>query len=360
MGNLLTEESLLTSLKKVIEPELFKDIVTLNMVKDIRINGSDIALTVILTTPACPLKGEIQNRIEKAVRGDFPQTGKIDIRWSANVTSGKTGGKENLIPTIKNTIAVSSGKGGVGKSTVTVNLAVALARAGAKVGLLDADVYGPNIPLMMGVSKPPVSAGAKLEPAESHGVKYISMAFMVEDDTPIVWRGPMIHGAIQQFLRDVNWGELDYLLIDLPPGTGDAQLSITQLIPLTGAIIVTTPQDVALLDSKRGLAMFQKVHVPLLGIVENMSYFNCPHCHEKTEIFSHGGGKAAAEKLKVPFLGEIPIDPAIREGGDAGRPIVVSDPESPQAKAFVQIAGQLAAQISVMNARGSSLKIVTV
>ncbi len=360
MGSKMTEDLVMNSLKKVIEPELFKDIVTLNMVKDLKVNGNEISLTIVLTTPACPLKGEIQNRVEKAVKDDFPETGKININWTSNVTAGRSGGKENLIPTVKNTIAVSSGKGGVGKSTVTVNLAVALAQMGAKVGLLDADVYGPNIPLMMGVSKAPVSEGGKLDPAESHNVKFISMAFMVEDDTPIVWRGPMIHGAIQQFLRDVNWGELDYLLIDLPPGTGDAQLSITQLIPLTGAIIVTTPQDVALLDSKRGLAMFQKVQVPLLGIVENMSYFSCPHCHEKTEIFSHGGGKVAADKLKVPFLGEIPIDPAIREGGDTGRPIVVSNPDSPQAKAFVQIARQLAAQISVMNAKSTTLKIVTV
>jgi ATP-binding protein involved in chromosome partitioning len=360
MGNSITEEMVMKSLKKVIEPELFKDIVTLNMVKDVRVAGKDISLTIVLTTPACPLKGEIQSRVDQAVKGDHPEIDKININWTSNVTVGKAGGKEDLIPTIKNTIAVSSGKGGVGKSTVTVNLAVALARSGARVGLLDADVYGPNIPMMMGVSKPPVSVGAKLEPAESHQVKFISMAFMVEDDTPIVWRGPMIHGAIQQFLRDVNWGELDYLLVDLPPGTGDAQLSITQLIPLTGAIIVTTPQAVALLDSKRGLGMFQKVHVPLLGIIENMSYFSCPHCHEKTDIFSHGGGKAAAEKLKVPFLGEIPIDPAIREGGDSGMPIVVSNPESPQAKAFVQIASQLAAQISVLNARSSALRIVTV
>jgi ATP-binding protein involved in chromosome partitioning len=360
MGSKMTEDLVMNSLKKVIEPELFKDIVTLNMVKDLKVNGNEISLTIVLTTPACPLKGEIQNRVEKAIKDDFPETRKVNINWTSNVTAGRAGGKENLIPTIKNTIAVSSGKGGVGKSTVTVNLAVALAQAGAKVGLLDADVYGPNIPLMMGVSKAPISEGGKLDPAESHNVKFISMAFMVEDDTPIVWRGPMIHGAIQQFLRDVNWGELDYLLIDLPPGTGDAQLSITQLIPLTGAIIVTTPQDVALLDSKRGLAMFQKVQVPLLGIIENMSYFTCPHCHEKTEIFSHGGGKVAADKLKVPFLGEIPIDPAIREGGDTGRPIVVSNPDSPQAKAFVQIASHLAAQISVMNAKSTTLRIVTV
>ncbi|HXN07604.1 MAG TPA: Mrp/NBP35 family ATP-binding protein [Nitrospiria bacterium] len=356
----MNEATVLNSLKKVIEPELFKDIVTLNMVKDLKVAGNEISLTIVLTTPACPLKGEIESRINKAVRGDFPQAGAVRVQWTSNVTSGLSGAKEALAPGIKNIIAVSSGKGGVGKSTVTVNLAVALAQLGAKVGLLDADVYGPNVPLMMGVSKAPVSIGNRLEPAESHQVKFISMGFMVDDDTPIVWRGPMIHGAIQQFIRDVNWGELDYMLVDLPPGTGDAQLSITQLVPLTGAIIVTTPQDVALLDSRRGLGMFQKVHVPLLGIIENMSYFSCPHCKERTEIFSHGGGKLAAEKLKVPFLGEIPIDPAIRAGGDTGKPIVVADPQSPQAKAFVKIAENLAAQISVLNSRAQSLKIITV
>ena len=356
----MTADLVLNSLKKVIEPELFKDIVTLNMVKDLKVDGNQISLTIVLTTPACPLKGEIENRVNKAVKDDFPAANQVIIQWTANVTTGQPGGKENLVPGIKNIIAVSSGKGGVGKSTVTVNLAVALAQLGAKVGLLDADVYGPNIPLMMGVTKPPVTVGNKLEPAESHQVKFISMAFMVADDAPIVWRGPMIHGAIQQFLRDVNWGELDYLLVDLPPGTGDAQLSITQLVPLTGAVIVTTPQDVALMDSKRGLGMFQKVHVPLLGIIENMSYFACPHCNERTEIFSHGGGKTAAEKLKVPFLGEIPIDPAIRSGGDTGKPIVVSDPKSPQSLSFVRIAENLAAQISVLNARSQTLRIVTV
>ena len=354
----VSEALVMKALSQVIEPELFKDIVTLNMVKDVRISGSDVSFTVVLTTPACPLKDEITRRSEKALRENLPDIGRIQIDYTANVTSGKSQVKENYIPGVKNTIAISSGKGGVGKSTVAVNLAVALAQTGARVGLMDADIYGPNIPLMMGIKTPPAPEGEKLLPAESHGVKIMSMAFFVSDDTPMIWRGPMVHGAIMQFLRDVIWGDLDYLLVDLPPGTGDAQLSISQLVPLTGAVIVTTPQDVALLDSKKGLQMFKKVHVPVLGIVENMSFFECPHCHEKTEIFSRGGGKLAAEKLGVAFLGEVPIDPAIRIGGDTGMPIVVSDPASPQAEAFHKIAKTLAGFISVQNASQIALKII--
>jgi len=255
-------------------------------------------------------------------------------------------GKESIIPGVKYVIAVSSGKGGVGKSTVSVNLAVAMALTGAKVGLLDADIYGPNIPMMMGVTKPPEQKDGKIAPAESHGVKLISMGFFVPEDTAVVWRGPMVHTAIQQLFRDVLWGELDYLLIDLPPGTGDAQLTLTQLVPLTGAITVTTPQEVALHDVRKGMMMFQKVNVPLLGIVENMSYFLCGHCGERTEIFSHGGGERAAAKLGVPFLGRIPIDPAIRDGGDSGLPIVVADPASPQSAAFRDIAQKIIAEVS--------------
>jgi len=261
-------------------------------------------------------------------------------------------GKESIIPDVKYVIAVSSGKGGVGKSTVSVNLAVALALTGAKVGLLDADIYGPNIPMMMGVTKPPEQKDGKIAPAESHGVKLISMGFFVPEDTAVVWRGPMVHTAIQQLFRDVLWGELDYLLIDLPPGTGDAQLTLTQLVPLTGAITVTTPQEVALHDVRKGMMMFQKVNVPLLGIVENMSYFLCGHCGERTEIFSHGGGERAAAKLGVPFLGHIPIDPAIRDGGDSGLPIVVADPASPQSAAFRDIAQKIIAEVSG-SAKGS-------
>jgi ATP-binding protein involved in chromosome partitioning len=259
---------------------------------------------------------------------------------------GPAEAKDNLIPTVKHTIAISSGKGGVGKSTVAVNLAVALAQQGAQVGLMDADMYGPNVPMMMGVHKQPEQQDGKLLPAESHGVKLISMGFFVPEETPLTWRGPMIHTAIQQFFRDVLWGDLDYLLVDLPPGTGDAQLSISQLVPLSGAVIVTTPQEVALHDSRKGLFMFQKVNVPLLGIIENMSYYVCGKCGERTEIFSHGGGERAAEKLGIPFLGRIPIDPAIRAGGDSGMPIVVGDPNSPQAKAFMAIASAIAAGLT--------------
>jgi len=269
--------------------------------------------------------------------------GEVNVPGAENASPA--GAKDNLIPGVKYTIAISSGKGGVGKSTVAVNLAVALVKQGAKVGLMDADMYGPNIPMMMGIRKPPEQKDGKLLPAESHGVKLISMGFFVPEETPLTWRGPMIHTAIQQFFRDVDWGDLDYLLVDLPPGTGDAQLSISQLVPLSGAVIVTTPQEVALHDSRKGLVMFQKVNVPILGIIENMSYYVCGKCGERTEIFSYGGGERAAEKLGIPFLGRIPIDPAIRAGGDVGMPIVVADPASAQTKAFIEIASALATQL---------------
>jgi ATP-binding protein involved in chromosome partitioning len=266
-----------------------------------------------------------------------------EVNPAGAASPGPADNKENLIPTVKHTIAISSGKGGVGKSTVAVNLACALVQQGARVGLMDADMYGPNVPMMMGVQKQPEQQDGKLLPAVSHGVKLISMGFFVPEETPLTWRGPMIHTAIQQFFRDVLWGDLDYLLVDLPPGTGDAQLSISQLVPLSGAVIVTTPQQVALHDSRKGLVMFQKVNVPILGIIENMSYYVCGKCGERTEIFSYGGGERAAEKLGLPFLGRIPIDPAIRAGGDSGMPIVVADPSSPQAKAFTAIASAMVA-----------------
>ncbi len=263
-----------------------------------------------------------------------------DTQGHQHAPAAEQGG-QNLLPGVTHIVAVSSGKGGVGKSTVAVNLAVALHLAGLKVGLIDADVYGPNVPMMLGVTKPPEQHDKKILPAEGHGIKIISMSFFVPEDTAVVWRGPMVHTAIQQFFRDVEWGELDYLLIDLPPGTGDAQLTLSQLVPLRGAITVTTPQEVALHDVRKGMMMFQKVNVPILGIIENMSYFVCGHCNHRTEIFSHGGGRQAAEKLGIPFLGEIPIDPAIRTGGDAGTPIMIADPGSAQALAFQKIAAAL-------------------
>ncbi len=270
---------------------------------------------------------------------------------------GNPDAKEALLPGVKHIIAVASGKGGVGKSTVSANLAVALTQAGKKVGLMDADIYGPNIPMMMGVPEPPGKEGDKIKPAEAHGVKIISMGFFVPDDTAVVWRGPMVHTAIQQFFRDVLWGELDYLLIDLPPGTGDAQLSVSQIVPLTGVVTVTTPQEVALFDVRKGIMMFQKVNVPLLGIIENMSFFVCGHCGERTDIFSSAGGERAAQKFDVPFLGRIPLDPAIRECGDSGTPLVVADPDSPQTKAFQAAATMVQQRVSEVTsaAKGSTL-----
>jgi ATP-binding protein involved in chromosome partitioning len=266
-----------------------------------------------------------------------------------------TPAKENFIPGVKHVIAISSGKGGVGKSTVASNLACALALTGAKVGLMDADLYGPNIPMMMGSSKGPEQKDGKIVPVENYGVKLISMAYLVPEEAPLVWRGPMVHQYLQAFFRDVLWGELDYLLLDLPPGTGDVQLSISQMVPLAGAITVTTPQEVALYDVRKGMAMFQKVNVPLLGIVENMSSFVCGHCGERTDIFSHGGGERAAEKLGIPFLGRIPIDPAIRDGGDSGHPIVVGNPASPQAAAFRDIAQKIILALGGTETSGSSI-----
>jgi len=263
--------------------------------------------------------------------------------------------KENLIPGVKHVIAVSSGKGGVGKSTVATNLACALALTGAKVGLMDADLYGPNIPMMMGSTTGPEQKDGKIVPVESYGVKLISMAFLVPEEAPLVWRGPMVHQYLQAFFRDVLWGDLDYLLIDLPPGTGDVQLSLSQMVPLAGAITVTTPQEVSLYDVRKGMAMFQKVNVPLLGIIENMSFFLCGHCGERTYIFSHGGGERAATKLGIPFLGNIPLDPAIREGGDSGHPIVIADPASPQAAAFRDIAKKLIQEVGGTGTGGASI-----
>ena len=272
--------------------------------------------------------------------------------------SGQQQEMPNLIPTVKHVIAVSSGKGGVGKSTVAANLACAMAQKGLDVGLLDADLYGPNIPMMMGSTDGPEQKDGKILPAQSHGVKLISMAFLVPEEAPLIWRGPMVHQYLQAFFRDVLWGDLDVLLIDLPPGTGDVQLSLSQMVPLAGAITVTTPQEVALYDVRKGMAMFQKVNVPLLGIVENMSYFVCGHCNERTEIFSHGGGERAAEKLGVPFLGRIPIDPAIRDGGDSGHPIVVADPGSPQAEAFRTIAQKVIDGLGGAAKNGPSIETI--
>lgn len=350
MSQIITPEMVLRELSKVQEPELHKDLVSLNMIQDLRIDGSSVSFKVILTTPACPLRSVIEKEARQAVLA-IPGIKEVAITMDALVPSdGRSRGLLNL--PVKNAVAIASGKGGVGKSTVAVNVAVALAQAGASVGLLDADIYGPNIPTMMGVKRLPAPQDGKLIPAETFGVKMMSIGFLVKPGQPLIWRGPMLHSAIRQFLADVTWGALDYLIIDLPPGTGDAQLSLAQSIPLSGSVIVTLPQQVSLEDASRGLAMFKELQVPILGVVENMSYLQLPD-GQKMEVFGKGGGMQLASMAGVPFLGGIPMESEVREGGDGGVPIVVSKPESPAAMALRNLAGQIAAQLSV-SALGSS------
>jgi ATP-binding protein involved in chromosome partitioning len=331
----ITSESILAALSKVQEPELHKDLVTLNMIRDLEIKGGVVSFTIVLTTPACPLKGSI----EKAARdAAMSVTGvkTVNIKMDASVPNdGRMRGLMQL--PVRNAIAVASGKGGVGKSTVSANLAVALAQTGARVGLMDADIYGPNIPTMMGVHEIPDAKDNKLIPAEAYGVKMMSMGFLVKPGQPLIWRGPMLNSAIRQFLSDVEWGELDYLIIDLPPGTGDAPLSLAQTLPLSGVIIVTLPQAVSLEDASRGLNMFQTLAVPILGVIENM----------RGEFFGSGGGEDLARIAKVPFLGAVPMEPSVRIGGDTGEPVVTSRPDSDAAKALKSIAEQVAARVSI-------------
>ncbi|RPI03982.1 MAG: iron-sulfur cluster carrier protein ApbC [Ignavibacteriae bacterium] len=343
----LTEENILEALKQVQDPDLHRNIVELGFVKNLGIAGNNIRFDLQLTTPACPVRDQFIAECEKAIRGDLADVGKIDITMTSHVQRNTHATKDQILPGVKNTIAVASGKGGVGKSTVAVNLAVALAMDGASVGLIDADIYGPSIPLMFGINERPKVKDNKLQPLERYGVKVMSIGFLVDPMEAVIWRGPMASGAMKQFLSDVQWADLDYLILDMPPGTGDIQLTLVQTIPLTGAVIVTTPQDVALADAKKGLVMFNKVHVPVLGIVENMSYFICSHCGQRENIFDSGGGRRTSEELNVPFLGEIPIDTKVRIGGDKGIPIVFGEPDSPQGKIIQGIARKLAAQISI-------------
>jgi ATP-binding protein involved in chromosome partitioning len=345
----VTEEAILKALGKVMDPELNKDLVTMNMIRDVRVTGGRVSFTLMLTTMACPLKKELEASATAAVKA-IPGVVEVNVKTGAHVPKSKGLPDKAPIPGVKNTIAVASGKGGVGKSTVAVNLALALGRSGAKVGLLDTDVYGPSLPLMLGVNEPlQATPEQRLIPVDRYGLRLISVGFMLDEETPLIWRGPLVMQLVKQFLTGVEWGELDYLVIDLPPGTGDVQLTLVQTIPLTGAVIVTTPQDVALIDARRAIKMFKQVNVPVLGIIENMSYFVCPHCNKTSEIFSHGGGEKTSEKYNVPLLGKIPIDMAIREGGDKGEPIVVSDPSSGHSLAFVKISESVASSISVLD-----------
>ncbi|MDX1615987.1 MAG: Mrp/NBP35 family ATP-binding protein [Candidatus Promineifilaceae bacterium] len=338
----ITETQVMDALGTVIEPELHRDLVSLNMIRNLEIDGNDVSFTIMLTTPACPLRGKMEAD-SRAALSQIPNLGNVTINWDAQVPEDRRISQQ-IGQSFRNTIAVSSGKGGVGKTTVAVNLAISLAKEGARVGLLDADILGPNVPMMMGVETMPPPENRKLVPAENYGVKFISMAFLTKPDQPLVWRGPMLHSAIRQLLTDVAWGELDYLVIDLPPGTGDAQLSLAQSIPLSGAIIVTQPMQVAAADALRGLKMFEKLEVPIIGIVENMS----------GEFFGEGAGEVLAERHDAEFLGRVPLDARVRIGGDAGEPILVVAPDSPAALAFAELGPTVAARVSVLTIANQS------
>ncbi len=352
MSNMLDSQSVLEVLRPVQDPELRKSLVELNMIRHIQIDGGKVQFTLVLTTPACPLREFIVADAKQAVQ-KLPGVTEVIIDVTAETPQQKSLPNRTGIAGVKNIVAVSSGKGGVGKSTVAVNIAVALAQTGAKVGLLDADIYGPNAPMMLGLSDTVIkvkteATGEILEPAFNHGVKLVSMAFLIDRDQPVIWRGPMLNGVIRQFLYQVQWGDLDYLIVDMPPGTGDAQLTLTQSVPMAGAVIVTTPQSVSLLDSRKGLRMFQQLNVPVLGIVENMSYFIPPDMPDRQyDIFGSGGGEKTATELGVALLGCVPLEIALRQGGDRGIPIVVADPDSASAKALTAIALTIAGKVSV-------------
>ncbi|GAA4928456.1 Mrp/NBP35 family ATP-binding protein [Mucilaginibacter defluvii] len=351
----ITKEQVLQALSHVEEPDLKKDLVTLNMIQDIHIDGNRLSFSVILTTPACPLKGLIENACRNAI-GHFISK---EIEVSINMTSRVTSQKDTGVPGVKNIIAVASGKGGVGKSTVAVNLALGLAKSGAKVGLIDADIYGPSLPIMFGLEGARPNATqqngkTRIEPIEKFGLKLLSIGFFTDPNQPVPWRGPMVSTAVKQLFNDADWGELDYLVVDLPPGTGDIHITITQTFPVTGAVIVTTPQNVALADAKKGIGMFMMdaINVPILGVVENMAYFTPAELPEnKYYIFGQDGGKNLATQLDVPFLGEIPLVKSISESGDAGVPVILQD-NTVTSHAFIKMAEMVAQQVSIYNARG--------
>jgi ATP-binding protein involved in chromosome partitioning len=345
------QAAVLHALEAVKDPDLHRDIVALNFVKDLHVDGGRVAFTIELTTPACPVKDAMREQAHQVVSAlpgvtDVQVTMTASVRAARNVESAQA-----PIPGVRNIVAVGAGKGGVGKTTLAVNLAVALAVRGSRVGMIDGDIYGPNVPMMLGVHGQLMAEGEKILPAEAFGIKVVSMGFLTNDESPVIWRGPMLHSVVRQFFHEVKWGELDYLIIDMPPGTGDVALSLSQTVPVAGAIVVTTPQEVSLADSRRAVRMYQKLNIPVLGLIENMSYFACPNCEHETDIFGRGGGERTAEAMDVPFLGRVPIYEPIRRGGDAGQPLVVAEPASPAARAFFSAAEQLAAQVSIASYR---------
>ena len=340
-------ESVLSALKAVVDPDLRRDIVSLGFVKNLALDQGRVSFTIELTTPACPVKEQMREQATAAVRA-LPGVVDVAVQMTASVRSvsaPETG--RTPLPGVKNVVAVGAGKGGVGKTTVAVNLALALAHCGSRVGILDGDIYGPNVPMMLGLNTQLTTDGKQIVPAEKYGLQVVSMGFLTQEDAPVIWRGPMLHGAIQQFFRDVAWRDLDYLIVDMPPGTGDVALSLSQTVPVAGAILVTTPQQVSLADTRRAVRMYQKLNIQPIGVVENMSYFACTNCHHESDIFGHGGGEALASTMQVPFLGRLPIYQPIREGSDSGVPLIVSEPGSPAGRAFLTVAERTAAQLSI-------------
>lgn len=353
---MLDEATILESLRSVQDPDLHKDIVSLGFVRNLRISsGGEVDFDLVLTTPACPVKDDLRDRCVQVVSA-LPDVKSVEVRLSAEVSAREGMDKSQVLVGVRNVVAVASGKGGVGKSTVTANLAAALVRQGASVGILDADIYGPSQGLMLGVQDAPeMDEDKRVHPPKARGIKVISMSMFSDDDSPVVWRGPMVSQMVQNFVRQVEWGELDYLLIDMPPGTGDIQLTLTQSTPITGAVIVTTPQDVALLDAKKGLFMFDKVGVPVLGVVENMSGFVCDGCGKEHDIFRRHGGERIARSLGLPFLGAVPLEPSVALCGDQGEPAVFRAPESRSAQAFFSISGRVAQELSVLHAHDDGI-----
>jgi ATP-binding protein involved in chromosome partitioning len=348
------ETAVIEALRGVMDPELHKDIVTLGMAKNVKVSDGKVSLLVTLTTPACPLRETIEKDVRSALL-KLPGVTSVELQFDASVPEARRVEDKAPIPGVKNLIAVASGKGGVGKTTVAVNLAIALKNMGALIGLLDADVYGPNVPVMLGTTEQPKMLDEKtIIPIQAYGLKLISMGLLNPGDRPVIWRGPMLHSVMQQFLRSVRWGALDYLIVDLPPGTGDVQLSLIQSVSVSGAVVVTTPSVVALADVRKAVEMFRQVHVEVLGVVENMSYFACPHCNGKIDVFGHGEGERLASMFEVPFLGEIEIDPQIRIGGDTGKPVASLGQDAPAAKSLYAVARNVAARVSVVNLSGSA------
>ncbi|HKT79447.1 MAG TPA: Mrp/NBP35 family ATP-binding protein [Vicinamibacterales bacterium] len=356
----LDQTAVLDALKVVRDPDLHQDIVALGFVKDLKIDGGDVAFTIELTTPACPVKDQMRDQARAAVM-QLSGVANVTVNMSARVREGVGGdGPRQPIPGVKNIIAVGAGKGGVGKTTVAVNLALALARYGSRVGLIDGDIYGPNVPIMLGMNSQLINDGEMIVPAEKFGLQVISMGFLTTADAPIIWRGPMLHGVLQQFFRQVRWGALDYLVIDMPPGTGDVALSLSQTVPVAGSIVVTTPQQVSLADTRRAVSMYRKLNIPPLGLIENMSYFVCKTCGTETDIFGRGGGEKLAADVGLPFLGRIPIDEPIRQGSDNGVPLLISHPESASARAFLKVAEQTAAQVSIASYPKAAIPLTVV